>query len=81
MNSIYTHLQLIFQECFDNKDLTINPETSSIDIPGWDSLMHVSLILAVEQKFDIRFRGSEVDDMKQVSDLAFAIEKHLSQKN
>jgi acyl carrier protein len=46
-------------------------------VEEWDSLTHVSLILAVEQAFGIRFRVGEVESTKNVGDLADLVMKRL----
>jgi len=56
----------------------VSPELSARDVEEWDSLTHVSLIIAVEQAFGIRFRVGEVEGTKNVGDLADLIVKRLS---
>lgn len=59
----------VFREVFDDDELTVTPETTAADVPGWDSLMHVRLIIAVEKAFGVRFSSSEVASLKDVGDL------------
>ena len=49
---------------FDLQDETIAPE-----VPGWDSLNHINIILAVEEKFGIKFKSRELLQLKCVGDL------------
>ncbi len=49
---------------FDLQDTTIAPE-----VPGWDSLNHVNIILAVEKSFNVKFKSYEVLRLKNVGDL------------
>ena len=49
---------------FDFKDETIAPQ-----VPGWDSLNHVNVILAVEKHYNIRFKNIEVLRLKNIGDL------------
>ena len=68
------------QEVFDGAFLQrveVSPELSARDVEEWDSLTHVSLIIAVEQAFGIRFRVGEVEGTKNVGDLADLIVKRL----
>jgi acyl carrier protein len=51
----------------DNWDFTA--DTLAGDVPGWDSLSHVNVILAVEKHFQVRFKNSEVLRLKSVGDL------------
>ena len=71
------------QEVFDSvflQNVEVRRELSANDVEEWDSLTHVSLVLAVEQAFGIRFRVGEVESTKNVGDLADLIIKRLSQR-
>ena len=59
----------VFRDVFDDEDLQVTPETTAEDVAGWDSLMHVRLILAIEKAFGVRFSSSEVGSLKNVGDL------------
>ena len=66
MSSDLATLTEVFQQVFEDDELAITRETTAADIESWDSLMHVSLILAVEKKFRIRFSSSEVSSLMNV---------------
>ena len=53
-------LQDVFQDVFEDDELTLTPQTSAQDVEGWDSLAHVSLMINVEKAFRIRFSSSQV---------------------
>ena len=46
----------IFRESFDDETLEINDSTTAADIEDWDSLMHITLITAIEEQFNIKFK-------------------------
>jgi len=50
-----------------------SPET----VLTWDSVAHLTLVLAVEQELGIRFDVEELDRMTTVGDLADAAGRHL----
>lgn len=50
-------------------DFDLQEETVAPDVPGWDSLNHVNIILAVENKFAVKFKSYEVLRLKNVGDL------------
>jgi len=58
---ILTQLDL---DDFDLQDDTVAPQ-----VPGWDSLNHVNIILAVEKHFNVKFKSYEVLRLKNVGDL------------
>jgi len=59
----------IFHVTFNNNNIVLKDDTSAIDIEGWDSLRHVTLIVAVEVKFKINFTSREVISIKRHKDL------------
>ena len=67
----------VFRTVFDEDDLTIARETTAADVEGWDSLMHVRLMLAVEKAFGVRFSSSEVASMHNVGDLIDILERKV----
>jgi acyl carrier protein len=70
----------VFRDVFDNEELVVSPETTAKDVEGWDSLMHVTLIVNVEKAFQIRFTSSEVAALKNVGELVHLIERHHASK-
>ena len=57
---------------FDLKDETIAPE-----VPGWDSLNHMNIILAVEKHFKVKFRSYELLRLKCVGELQKLLDSKL----
>ena len=55
MDNTLERLNEVFREVFDNEELSVTPATTAKDIEGWDSLMHVTLIVNVEKAFGVRF--------------------------
>jgi acyl carrier protein len=68
----------VFCDVFDAEDLTITRQSTAADVPGWDSLMHVRLILEVEKAFGVRFTSSEVASFGNVGELVDAIERKVN---
>lgn len=69
----------VFRQVFDDPTIVLTPEATADDVEGWDSLSHVNLIMAVENRFDIRFKPKEIASFKNVGDLARCVEsKRLS---
>jgi acyl carrier protein len=54
--------------------------TVATEVPGWDSLCHINLILAVEKHFGVRFKGVEVLRLKSVGDLQRLVDSKLAQQ-
>ena len=71
---IYARLAGIFRDVFDEDSIEITPELSAKDVDGWDSLVHVRLLLTVEKAFKIKFTTSEIGKLKNVGDLVALIQ-------
>ena len=67
-------LQPIFDDVFGEDSVPITAETSSDDIIGWDSVAHVSVLVAVERDFDIMFDPDEIMEMENVGALVASIQ-------
>ena len=63
---VYTKLNEVFRDVFDDETISVHDETTSDDIEDWDSLEHINLVVAVENEFDIEFNMGEVNKMKNV---------------
>ncbi|WP_312479042.1 acyl carrier protein [Stutzerimonas nitrititolerans] len=59
-------LTQLFHDVFDDDGIKLTPETTANDIDGWDSQAHVTLIVAAEQRFGIRFRTAELESLRNV---------------
>ena len=67
-------VQNVFREIFEDSGLIVTDQTVAADIPKWDSLTHISLILALEEEFGIEFSSEEVTSMADVGDLIATLE-------
>jgi acyl carrier protein len=62
-------LSAVFQDVFDDDDLRVFPEMTARDVDDWDSLMHITLILAIEKEFRIRLKAAEVGALENVGQM------------
>lgn len=73
---VLARLQLIFDDIFLD-EVVITPELSAEDVEEWDSLIHISLVVAVEEAFGIKFRVGEVESTRNVGDFVSLIVRRL----
>ena len=66
---IYAKLDEVFQDVFDDDSIHVDAATTADDIEDWDSLMHITLIAAVEDEFGVHFSMGEVSTMKNVGEM------------
>jgi acyl carrier protein len=78
MQDTLEQLNEVFRETFDNDELVVSPQTTAQDVEGWDSLMHVTLVINVEKAFRVRFTSAEVASLKNVGELVSLIDRRRS---
>ena len=79
-SEIYSELNTVFRDLFDDESIVLTPETSADDIEGWDSLAHINLIVAVEQEFKVKFKTAEIESLHNVGHLVSVIEDKLDKQ-
>jgi acyl carrier protein len=72
---ISSRLKAVILRELDLEDFEITKTTTADSIPGWDSLSHVRIIVAVEAEYGIRFSTREVLNLKKVGDLQDLVER------
>ena len=76
---VITQLQPVFDRVFLEK-VELKPDLTAKQVEEWDSLMQITLVVAVEKEFGLRFRVGEVEKTKNIGDFANLIAERLSQK-
>ena len=75
---VVERLTKIFQSTFKDSSLEITDEMTASDVDYWDSLTHMSLIIAVENDFVIKFKLKDLNKIINVGDLIDCIETKLN---
>lgn len=63
-------------EIFEEPASRISAATERKDVPGWDSLGTLSLIAALDEKFDIQIDEKEIEAMASVDDIFVVLRRH-----
>ena len=71
---VIAQLQIIFDALF-LEPVLLTPSICAKEVPEWDSLMHISLMVSVEKQFGVRFRVGEVEETKNIGEFAHLILK------
>ena len=71
MNNIEIRKALrdIAREVFSDDTLEITDELSQDDVKAWDSLGHIRLMAATEDKFQITFTMDEIEGLKRMGQI------------
>ena len=65
---LINRISAIFRKVFDDDSLVITPEMTADDIDEWDSLSHIRLIVSHEIEFGVKFKTTELSDLRNVGD-------------
>jgi acyl carrier protein len=60
----------IFAVPLEQVDANSSPET----IEAWDSMQHLNLVLAVEDRFNLQFTPEEMEQMRSVEQIVTMVE-------
>jgi acyl carrier protein len=72
---ISPRLKSVILNELDLDDFELAATTTADSVPGWDSLSHVRIIVAIEAEYGIRFSTLELLRMKQVGDLQELVDR------
>ena len=53
----------------------ITAESSPETMENWDSMQHLNLILAIEEKFGVQLEPEDIEQMKNIGAVAALVEK------
>lgn len=59
----------IFRDVFENDEIVISETTVAADIPEWDSLNHIYLVVAIEKHFKVKFTTHQIQSWQCVGDV------------
>jgi acyl carrier protein len=74
---ILEQLTDIVREVVEDDDLVLRPDMTAEDVPGWDSMAHINIIVATEMRFGIKFRAAETEELRDVGGFVELIEEKL----
>ncbi len=69
MDNINEFIERFRNEFIDAEDLNIKPESSFRDLPTWDSLTSMSILLMIKEVYDIEITISDLKNCDLVSDI------------
>jgi acyl carrier protein len=72
---IVSRLTPIFRDVFNDNALVVTESLTAADVPTWDSLSNINMIVAVEKAFGARFSIKDVRALKNVGELIDLIKR------
>jgi acyl carrier protein len=76
--AVLTKVTEIFRDVFDDDSIVLRDDMTARDVPGWDSLANVRLMLSIEQAWGFQFSLTEISELRNVGDLLIAIRTRAS---
>ena len=64
----------IFRDLLRDPTLELSAGSSPDDVPGWDSMTHIALVVEAECRFGVQFHTAEIEQLRNVGDLVRHIE-------
>lgn len=59
----------IVQDVLGDDQLELDERTSARDVPGWDSLAHINIMVAVESEYGLTFSSSQLAGFSDLGEL------------
>jgi acyl carrier protein len=81
-NSALEKVRDVVARTFKVSPETVTPQTSLNQLPGWDSLSHLTLMMEVERELSVRFPTKEISNpssVGEICDLLRSMQSSLSQ--
>jgi acyl carrier protein len=74
-DEIVSRLTPIFRDVFNDDALVVSEGMTAADVPTWDSLSNINMIIAVEKAFGAKFSIKDVRNLKNVGELIALIKR------
>jgi acyl carrier protein len=74
-SEIVSKLTPIFRDVFSDDGLVVTESMTAAEVPAWDSLSNINMIIAVEKTFGVKFSIKDVRSLKNVGELLDLIKR------
>ena len=65
----------VVREALGDDTITLTPNSVAGDFAGWDSFTHITIVVATEMRFGIKFRTAEIESLREIGDFIALIQK------
>ena len=73
--STFDQVRKVASDIFGIPANQITAESSPETIDNWDSMQHLNLVLAIEEKFGVQLDPEDIEEMKNIGAVAALVEK------
>ncbi len=72
-DEILAALTAIFRDVLDDESIVLSAGTTAADIPAWDSMNHITIVVEAERQFGVKVRTAEIEELRNVGDFVALI--------
>ena len=65
----------VVREALGDDTIVLTPSSVAGDFAGWDSFTHITIVVATEMRFGIKFRTAEIESLREIGDFVALIQK------
>ena len=65
MTDILGEVNDVIRDVFGDDGIVLTETSTAGDVDGWDSLMHLNVVIALEKRFGVRFSTAEISSLKE----------------
>jgi acyl carrier protein len=80
VSTIISEVTEVMRDVFGDDEIVLTETTTAGDVDGWDSLMHLNLVIGLERQFKIRFSTAEIAQMKEAGQNIGALVQLIARK-
>lgn len=75
--SVFEQIRNIASDLFEVSADRITAASSPETVEAWDSIQHLNLVLALEEKFELQLSPEDIERMKTIGDVTKLVESKL----
>jgi len=75
--TVFDQIRTIASDLFAIPTAQITVASSPENIESWDSVQHLNLVLALEEKFQVQLAPEEIEQMKNIGEVTKLVESKL----
>jgi acyl carrier protein len=75
--ALFDQIRTMASDLFGVPADRINAASSPQTLENWDSIQHLNLVLALEEKFGLQLSPEEIEQMKTIGETAKLVESKL----
>jgi len=76
-STVFDQIRTLASDLFSIPPNQISSASSPETVESWDSVQHLNLVLAVEEKFHLQLSPEEIEQMKTIGDVVKIVEGKL----